>query len=200
MSGSWSRLPARLMTKPLPAASERNGSPSPCPGGPWGPRCVRERGGLPDRLMLLRKRGPKKNSKGRALARPRGRFSIVAAWIETTAGSTAWARSAKLGNEVIGALLPAIWVADSDDSASAARPGTVRLSPPASTMPNTTAPRTSRNVVSWRLWVVPGDPKSPSLLEASKHPLPGNSRGKRLARLRCARLSQPPEFSALHKL
>src|SRR3984893_1709534 len=84
----------------------------------------------------------------------RGAFSMVAAWIETTAGSTAAARSAKLGRpRVVLAVCAATWVAESVRSGSV-DPGTVIPRPPARTMPKTTAPTTRSMVATWRLRVM----------------------------------------------
>ena len=66
---------------------------------------------------------------------------MVAAWIDTTAGSTASARSAKLGRVVVDAA-EARRVADRRHwpPVLIGRPGTVNCRPPARTMPKTTAP------------------------------------------------------------
>jgi hypothetical protein len=114
------------MTKPLPPASERKrsgrcGSPSSCSGAP-------------------RRRGPKKNSKGSTIGR-RGAASKVAARIDTTAGSTASARSAKPGTAG-----PAPAGAATSTGPRAPWPGAVSSRPPAKTIPKTTAPTTRSRV------------------------------------------------------
>ena len=76
---------------------------------------------------------------------------MVAAWIDTTAGSTASARSAKLGRpcEVARPPFATSWVADRVEVCGAVMPGTVSCSPPARTMPKMTAPTTSNVVATW---------------------------------------------------
>ena len=113
--------PSGLMTKPLPPASERNS----WPGAPWtGPSSSSAAAAGCCCGCCRRPRGPKKNSNGSVPPRPprppAGAFSMVAAWMETTAGSTASARSAKLGSVVV-ACCAASRVADS--SGPVRRPG-----------------------------------------------------------------------------